>query len=122
MASPFTDGELRDLLAHRRLGRLATAGPDDMPHVVPVRWRRDRRRAQCSRTSWMRLKSARRRRPASEIDETATSDERGGFTQPGFRCPGLWCDGKAATRGDEQRGGHVVSRGARVRPCRFGDR
>jgi pyridoxamine 5'-phosphate oxidase family protein len=33
--SVFTDAEIEFLNSHR-LGRLATVGPDDMPHVVPV--------------------------------------------------------------------------------------
>ncbi len=38
MAS-FSAAELDYLLGERRLGRLATAGADGMPHVVPVGWR-----------------------------------------------------------------------------------
>ena len=33
--SAFTDSELDYLTRERRLGRLATVGPDGMPHVVP---------------------------------------------------------------------------------------
>lgn len=33
--SAFTDAEI-ELLNNQRLGRLATVGADDMPHVVPV--------------------------------------------------------------------------------------
>ena len=35
----FTDAELRYLRENRLLGRLATVGPDGMPHVAPVGWR-----------------------------------------------------------------------------------
>lgn len=39
--SAFTDAELA-YLSERRLGRIATVGPDGTPHVVPVgMWRRD---------------------------------------------------------------------------------
>ena len=34
----FTDEELSYLLSERRLARLATVGPDGMPHVAPVGW------------------------------------------------------------------------------------
>lgn len=34
----FNDSELRYLRSGRRLGRLATVGPDGMPHVAPVGW------------------------------------------------------------------------------------
>ena len=37
----FTDQELRYLQGERRLGRLATVGPDGMPHIAPVGWRLD---------------------------------------------------------------------------------
>lgn len=33
--SAFTTAELEYLTAERRLGRIATVGPDGMPHVVP---------------------------------------------------------------------------------------
>jgi pyridoxamine 5'-phosphate oxidase family protein len=36
--SVFTDAELEYLTGGRRLGRLATVGPDGTPHVVPVGW------------------------------------------------------------------------------------
>lgn len=36
--NPFTEKELAYLLGERRLGRLATAGPDGTPHVTPVGW------------------------------------------------------------------------------------
>jgi pyridoxamine 5'-phosphate oxidase family protein len=39
--SIFTDAELHYLRSERRLGRLATIGPDGMPHVAPVGWRLD---------------------------------------------------------------------------------
>ena len=39
--SVFTDQELRYLRGERRLGRLATVGPDGMPHIAPVGWRLD---------------------------------------------------------------------------------
>jgi pyridoxamine 5'-phosphate oxidase family protein len=35
--SVFTDKELA-YLAERRLGRLATIGPDGLPHIVPLGW------------------------------------------------------------------------------------
>ena len=35
---PFTEPELAFLQGDRRLGRLATVGPDGTPHVVPVGW------------------------------------------------------------------------------------
>jgi pyridoxamine 5'-phosphate oxidase family protein len=41
--SLFTDRELAYLLGERRLGRLATVGPDGMPHVAPVGWSLDPR-------------------------------------------------------------------------------
>jgi pyridoxamine 5'-phosphate oxidase family protein len=34
----FTNEELDYLRSERRLGRLATVGPDGMPHVAPVGW------------------------------------------------------------------------------------
>ena len=34
----FTDTELAYLTGERHLGRLATVGPDGMPHVAPVGW------------------------------------------------------------------------------------
>ena len=37
----FSAAELDYLLGERRLGRLATAGADGMPHVVPVGWAYD---------------------------------------------------------------------------------
>lgn len=37
--SAFTHSELTFLRSARLLGRLATVGPDGMPHVVPVGWR-----------------------------------------------------------------------------------
>jgi pyridoxamine 5'-phosphate oxidase family protein len=39
--SVFTAAELQYLRSERRLGRLATVGPDNMPHVAPVGWRLD---------------------------------------------------------------------------------
>lgn len=36
--SPFSEAELEYLTGERRLGRLATVGPDGMPHVAPVGW------------------------------------------------------------------------------------
>jgi pyridoxamine 5'-phosphate oxidase family protein len=36
--SVFSEGELRYLLAGRRLARLATVGRDGTPHVTPVGW------------------------------------------------------------------------------------
>jgi pyridoxamine 5'-phosphate oxidase family protein len=36
--SSFTERELAYLQGERRLGRLATVGPDGMPHVAPVGW------------------------------------------------------------------------------------
>jgi len=36
--SAFTDSELAYLTGERHLGRLATVGPDGMPHVAPVGW------------------------------------------------------------------------------------
>ncbi|GII22746.1 PPOX class F420-dependent oxidoreductase [Planosporangium mesophilum] len=39
--SMFTDQELRYLRGERLLGRLATVGPDGMPHIAPVGWRLD---------------------------------------------------------------------------------
>jgi pyridoxamine 5'-phosphate oxidase family protein len=36
--SVFTEAELGYLTGGRRLGRLATVGPDGTPHVVPVGW------------------------------------------------------------------------------------
>jgi pyridoxamine 5'-phosphate oxidase family protein len=36
--NPFTKPELDYLLGDRRLARLATIGPDGMPHVTPVGW------------------------------------------------------------------------------------
>ena len=36
--SAFTDTELTYLTGERHLGRLATVGPDGMPHVAPVGW------------------------------------------------------------------------------------
>ncbi len=35
----FTDAEMEYLREGRRLGRLATVGPEGMPHVTPVGWR-----------------------------------------------------------------------------------
>jgi pyridoxamine 5'-phosphate oxidase family protein len=35
----FTEAELIYLRTERRLGRLATVGPDGTPHVTPVGWR-----------------------------------------------------------------------------------
>lgn len=40
--SIFTDLELDYLRGERRLARLATVGPDGMPHVAPVGWSLDR--------------------------------------------------------------------------------
>jgi pyridoxamine 5'-phosphate oxidase family protein len=37
----FTETELHYLREQRRLGRLATVGPDGMPHIAPVGWRLD---------------------------------------------------------------------------------
>jgi pyridoxamine 5'-phosphate oxidase family protein len=37
--SSFTESELRYLHGERRLARLATVGPDGMPHIAPVGWR-----------------------------------------------------------------------------------
>jgi pyridoxamine 5'-phosphate oxidase family protein len=34
----FTEAELDYLRSNRLLGRLATVGPDGMPHVAPVGW------------------------------------------------------------------------------------
>ena len=39
--SVFTEAELNYLRGERRLGRLATVGPDGMPHIAPVGWRLD---------------------------------------------------------------------------------
>lgn len=39
--SVFTEAELHYLRSERLLGRLATVGPDGMPHVAPVGWRLD---------------------------------------------------------------------------------
>jgi pyridoxamine 5'-phosphate oxidase family protein len=36
--SVFTTVELEYLTGGRQLGRIATVGPDGMPHVVPVGW------------------------------------------------------------------------------------
>jgi len=36
--TPFTETELAYLTGERRLGRLATVGPDGMPHLAPVGW------------------------------------------------------------------------------------
>ncbi len=36
--SVFTDRELAFLRGERRLARIATVGPDGMPHVTPVGW------------------------------------------------------------------------------------
>ncbi|MBT2230967.1 PPOX class F420-dependent oxidoreductase [Nonomuraea sp. NEAU-A123] len=36
--SVFSELELAYLRGERRLGRLATVGPDGMPHVMPVGW------------------------------------------------------------------------------------
>lgn len=36
--SIFTDSELQYLTTEAHLGRLATVGPDGMPHVTPVGW------------------------------------------------------------------------------------
>jgi pyridoxamine 5'-phosphate oxidase family protein len=36
--SAFSQSELDYLLGARRLGRVATVGPDGTPHVVPVGW------------------------------------------------------------------------------------
>lgn len=38
--TPFSTEEL-DYLSERRLGRIATTGPDGTPHVTPVGWRVD---------------------------------------------------------------------------------
>jgi pyridoxamine 5'-phosphate oxidase family protein len=40
--SVFTDAELAFLQGERRLARIATVGPDGMPHVTPVGWSLDR--------------------------------------------------------------------------------
>jgi pyridoxamine 5'-phosphate oxidase family protein len=40
--SVFTDAELKFLRGERRLARIATVGPDGMPHVTPVGWSLDR--------------------------------------------------------------------------------
>jgi pyridoxamine 5'-phosphate oxidase family protein len=37
----FTDAELTYLRSERRLARIATVGPDGMPHVTPVGWSLD---------------------------------------------------------------------------------
>jgi pyridoxamine 5'-phosphate oxidase family protein len=37
----FTDAELEYLHGERRLARIATVGPDGVPHVTPVGWRLD---------------------------------------------------------------------------------
>ena len=37
----FTEAELNYLRTQRLLGRLATVGPDGMPHIAPVGWRLD---------------------------------------------------------------------------------
>jgi pyridoxamine 5'-phosphate oxidase family protein len=39
--SVFTEAEMHYLRSERRLGRLATVGPDGMPHIAPVGWRLD---------------------------------------------------------------------------------
>lgn len=39
--SVFTEEELSYLQGERRLARLATVGPDGMPHVTPVGWTYD---------------------------------------------------------------------------------
>jgi pyridoxamine 5'-phosphate oxidase family protein len=39
--SVFTDTELAFLRSERRLARIATVGPDGMPHVTPVGWSLD---------------------------------------------------------------------------------
>jgi pyridoxamine 5'-phosphate oxidase family protein len=39
--SVFTEAELDYLRTERRLGRLATVGPDGMPHIAPVGWHLD---------------------------------------------------------------------------------
>jgi pyridoxamine 5'-phosphate oxidase family protein len=39
--SVFTEAELHYLQSERLLGRLATVGPDGMPHIAPVGWRFD---------------------------------------------------------------------------------
>ena len=36
--TPFTDAEITYLTGEPHLGRLATVGPDGMPHVTPVGW------------------------------------------------------------------------------------
>jgi pyridoxamine 5'-phosphate oxidase family protein len=41
--SVFTDAELGYLRGARLLGRLATVGPDGVPHVTPVGWALDAR-------------------------------------------------------------------------------
>ncbi|WP_205745838.1 PPOX class F420-dependent oxidoreductase [Egibacter rhizosphaerae] len=38
MSEVFTDAELEYLHGDRRLGRIATVGPDGTPHVVPTGW------------------------------------------------------------------------------------
>lgn len=40
--SVFTDAELSYLHDQRRLARVATVGPEGMPHVVPVGWTHNR--------------------------------------------------------------------------------
>ena len=39
--SVFTETELTFLQSERRLARIATVGPDGMPHVTPVGWSLD---------------------------------------------------------------------------------
>lgn len=39
--SVFTDAELAFLQGERHLARLATVGPDGMPHIAPVGWSLD---------------------------------------------------------------------------------
>ena len=39
--STFTEAELTYLRGERRLGRLATVGSDNMPHIAPVGWHLD---------------------------------------------------------------------------------
>ncbi len=39
--STFIEAELQYLRGERRLGRLATVGSDNMPHIAPVGWRLD---------------------------------------------------------------------------------
>lgn len=39
--SIFTDQEMRYLRGERLLGRLATVGPNGMPHIAPVGWQLD---------------------------------------------------------------------------------